>query len=106
MIHKYFLLYLLFVSSNLTCFTNRDLTAKKVKDKQLEFEGFVLFDVKTVIDVDGSGSVLKALSGNDSLMLSSSRKMYLKNYHLIDIISRINFTDGAYLKKDTFSYDF
>lgn len=106
MIHKYFLLYFFFVSSGLTCFTNCNSTAKKIKQKDQRIEGYIILEIKTFIDVDGSGIFQKTVRGNDSIMPSSHRKMYLQNNCLIDIIGNESFNDGKYIKTDTLSYDF
>jgi len=106
MIHKYFLLYTFFVTSSLACSTNYQLSAKKVKQREQNIEGYIILDIKTFTDVDGSNISQKTLTGNDSIMLSSHRKMYLQNNCLIDIIGNASFNNGEYIKTDTLSYDF
>ena len=106
MIGKYFLVYLFFVSSSLICFTNCNLTAKRKRQKDSNIEGYIILDIKTLTDVDSSGIIQKNVTGKDSMMLSSHRKMYLQNNCLIDIIGNKNFNNGEYIKTDTLSYDF
>ena len=102
MIYKYFLLFLFLAYSSLACFT-----VKKVKQRERDIEGYIILDIKTFNDVDGSGIYPKTLRENDSIMLSSHRKMYLQNNFLIDIIGNTNFnSNGEYIKTDTLSYDF
>ena len=106
MICKYFLLYLFFTSSGLTCSTNSQLTAKKVKQKDSDFEGYIILDVKTFTNVDSNGTPQESIRRHDSILLSAHRKMYIKNNCLIDILANINLNDGVYIKTDTLSYDF
>lgn len=102
----YFILYLVFASFSLTSFTSCNLTTKKVRQHKADFEGFVILDVKTFIDMDGNGVLQKSLSGKDSIMFISDRKMYLQNNYLIDIITNKNFNKESFIKSDTLSYDF
>lgn len=90
---------------SLTCFTNCNLPAKKLKQKNPDIEGYVILDIKTLTEVDSSG-MLQSISGIDSIRLSSHRKMYLQNNCLIDILGNLNFNNGQYIKTDTLSYDF
>jgi len=106
MVHKCFLLYFFFASSTLTSITSCDLTTKKIKQKDRNFEGYITLDIKTFTDVDSSGSLQKTMSVKDSIMLSSHRKMYLQNNCLIDINGNKNFNNEEYTKTDTLSYDF
>ena len=106
MIQKYFLLWALSAFSGLTCFGDCNLTAQKVKQKKPVIEGYIILDIKTLTDADGSDNLQKTLTGTDSVMLSGHRKMYLQNNCLIDIIENKNFHDGEYIKTDTLSYDF
>ncbi|HWN89072.1 MAG TPA: hypothetical protein VNM35_08420, partial [Chitinophagaceae bacterium] len=66
MIYKYFLLFLFLAYSSLACFT-----VKKVKQREPDIEGYIILDIKTFNDVDGSGIYPKTLRENDSIMLSS-----------------------------------
>jgi len=104
MIHRYFLLYLFFASSGLTCYTNCNVTAKKVKQQDPKIEGYIILEVKTFTGVDGSGYLQKTISRNDSII--SHRKMYLQNNCLIDVIGNMTFDNGKYIRTDTLSYDF
>ena len=106
MISKYFLLYIFFASCNLTCFTNCNSGARKIKKKDQRLEGYVILDMKTFTEVDSNGVPQKTMSGYDSIMLSAHRKMYLQNNCLIDIVGNKNFNNGEYIKTDTLSYDF
>ena len=104
MIQRYFLLCLLFASSGLACFTDCNLTSKKVKRKDREVEGYVILEVKIFTDVDDGGFAHKTTIGKDSII--SYRKMYLQKNFLIDIIGNVNTNNGKYVKTDTLSYDF
>ena len=90
---------------SLTCFTNCNLSTKKLKQKNPDIEGYVILDIKTLTEVDSSG-MLQTISGIDSIRLSSHRKMYLQNNCLIDIVGNVNFNNEQYIKTDTLSYDF
>src|SRR6185436_10069135 len=99
MIHKYFLLELLFACSALTSVIHCNLPTTKIEQKDTLIEGYIILEVKALRNIDKNGLAHETIGENDTVI--SHRKMHLQNNCLIDIIGHDNFLNRKYINTDT-----
>lgn len=70
------------------------------------FEGYITLGNRVFEDIDNNGQPIKPVQGKDSLLINASRKIFLKEHYLIDIMINTQFADGEYIRTDTSGYVF
>ena len=90
------------ISLQLQC----SVSNKKKHIQDNEHQGYVMLINKVYGDVGNNGFPINELQGNDSIMLSISRKIFIRGHQIIDIEENNHFENDKYIKTDTIGYIF
>lgn len=78
---------------------------KNSKLRQVVPEGYIFLDIGLFAEADEQGYAREDKPLSDTAFLPVSRKMYIHQHYLIDIVKNVQVSNGQYTRTDTIGYE-